>query len=301
MMSVTKKRIFFLANPRAGQFSHQRVQRFARLLERAGADVTLCVSPSRQEAQKQMRYAVAEQHFTHYVIGGGDGTIADCAAFLVGTPFVLCLHPIGTANVLAHEWGVPQKDHDNVAHIMRGDARMIWPGQAVFPHRTELFVQMAGLGWDGAIVQAVSLRLKRWMGRYAYGVSALKVALFYRPRPFKVICDDGTVHQVVSAIISKGRFYAGSYQITPVSQMGHARFHIILIKKQGVGAIIRLIISVLMKKTMMVPGLSEGVVTSSVRIMSSGDVPTQLDGDGQDGTPHAFQVAKAPLWVGYRE
>ncbi|MGA7374338.1 MAG: acylglycerol kinase family protein, partial [Methyloceanibacter sp.] len=51
---------------------------------------------------------------------GGDGTVHDVAAGLLGTPVPLGIIPTGTANVFAREVGLPRSPERVAATLMNG-------------------------------------------------------------------------------------------------------------------------------------------------------------------------------------
>ena len=64
------------------------------------------------------------------VAAGGDGTIAEVASGLMGSPARLGVIPLGTANVLAHELALPFEPRAVAAALAFGRTRPLWPGVA---------------------------------------------------------------------------------------------------------------------------------------------------------------------------
>src|SRR5487761_2782783 len=64
------------------------------------------------------------------VAAGGDGTIAEVASGLLGTGAALGVIPLGTANVLAHEYALPFAPRAVAAALAFGRTRPLWPGLA---------------------------------------------------------------------------------------------------------------------------------------------------------------------------
>ena len=57
------------------------------------------------EGMKAAAEAASSERFDAIVAAGGDGTVHDVAAGLLGTPIPLGIIPMGTANVFAREVG----------------------------------------------------------------------------------------------------------------------------------------------------------------------------------------------------
>jgi len=64
------------------------------------------------------------------VAAGGDGTIAEVANGLLGSSARLGVIPLGSANVMAHELGLPFEPRAVAAALAFGRTRPIWPGVA---------------------------------------------------------------------------------------------------------------------------------------------------------------------------
>ncbi len=101
---------------------------------------------------------------------GGDGTVAEVASGLVGSPVPLAILPGGTANVMALELGIPN-DLGKAARLASGIdsvVEQIDVGQIKDRH----FLIRVGLGYEAAIVEQADRTLKSRLGIWAYLWSA---------------------------------------------------------------------------------------------------------------------------------
>jgi len=85
------------------------------------------------------------------VAAGGDGTVNALLPALMGTPFPVGILPGGTLNALAGELGIPRALGEAIAVAVGGRPRRIDLGLA----NGRPFAQMAGVGFDGAVVRSV--------------------------------------------------------------------------------------------------------------------------------------------------
>jgi len=69
---------------------------------------------------------------------------------------------------------------------------------------------MAGTGFDARVVAGVSLALKKKLGPLAYVVQTAKLA-FADTFVGCTVSIDGAVHETVSAVVCKGRYYGGPF------------------------------------------------------------------------------------------
>ena len=148
------------------------------------------------------------------VAAGGDGTIAEVANGLLGSETALGIIPLGTANVLAKEYKLPTTARGIANALAYKRTQPLWPGVVRLRGREQVFVQMVGLGFDGAVVHGLQPLLKRAIGRGAYVWQSLWESVAY-PFPCVRLSVDGHDYEAASVVVSKGRLYGGPYLLAP--------------------------------------------------------------------------------------
>lgn len=101
---------------------------------------------------------------------GGDGTVNAVAEALAGTGVALGVLPLGTGNLVAGQLGIPGSLDEAVAVLLHGSDRRLDLGAV----GDRVFVGMAGLGLDAAMIADTSERLKARVGWPAYVPSILR-------------------------------------------------------------------------------------------------------------------------------
>ncbi|MEP7192336.1 MAG: diacylglycerol kinase family protein [Actinomycetota bacterium] len=112
---------------------------------------------------------------------GGDGTVRAVAEALVGTETPLGLLPGGTANLLARNLNLPIDLESALKVALTGQNKRIDVGRLIVKYAGErerdekhIFLIMAGIGFDAAIMADAPERLKKTVGPLAYTFSGAK-------------------------------------------------------------------------------------------------------------------------------
>ncbi len=285
-------------NPAAGAGRRRRLTRALSALVARGLvpDVAETAHPGHAE---EIARDAARRGVPIVVAAGGDGTIAEVASGIAGSTAMLGVLPLGTANVLAWELGLPPAPERAAAVLAAGRSMALRPGVARFADgRTRLFVQMLGAGFDAEVVARLDLGLKRRVGRLAYVLGTMRELGRYPFPPIRAELD-GEAVEAASVIVTKGRLYAGRYRLAPDARPAELGFQAVLFRRSGpfqaalAGAALPL---------GLIPHLL-GVEIRAVRQIrlstpaSGAVVPVQSDGDPAGLLPVLVEDAAGPVRV----
>ncbi|WP_338332923.1 YegS/Rv2252/BmrU family lipid kinase [Acetobacter sp. LMG 32666] len=272
-----KTKLYIIYNPTAGQRKKKQLGLVLHSLKNLNVFPVLLKTEHAGHATT-LAHSVANQKGVTIVAAGGDGTVAEVAAGLIGTDARLGIIPIGTANVLAHEFSIPSEP-DAIAKILTGsDARVLWPGIVdTQSGKRNLFVQMVSVGFDAQVVDTINLALKKIIGRYAYVVQALRELVRYKFSPLHVEVD-GKTYKATGAIISKGRFYGGKYVISENANAEEPSFIVTILQKKGIIFILKICIALSKNRLNKLSGVI-CTKAENVRIFNPDNLPIQADGD----------------------
>ncbi|MFC7475522.1 diacylglycerol/lipid kinase family protein [Dankookia sp. GCM10030260] len=281
-------------NPAAGARRRRRLARALGTLAEAGVVARVAETLHPGHATLLARQAAGDG-VPLVVAAGGDGTIAEVAAGLAGSAARLGILPFGTANVLAWELGLPPQPEAAAAVLAQGRTVLLRPGLARFGDGTaRLFVQMLGAGFDAQVVARLDLRLKRRLGRGAYVLQGLRELGRYRFPRFAAVLDEETL-EVTSAIVSKGRLYAGRHLLAPAARPGEAGFQVALFRSAGP---LRAALYGAALPLDLLPRLPGVELRWARRVELRGAaVPIQADGDPAGLLPVVVEDAPGPLAV----
>jgi diacylglycerol kinase (ATP) len=211
-------------NPTAGTFRPHRLEALQRALHEHGVTTRLLATDGPGHATELAR---GVEGVARVAVYGGDGTLREVAAGLLGRALPLLFLPGGTANVMAYELGLPREPVRAALAGLRARPQAVRPG-LIDGHP---FLLMAGFGFDGAAVQAVSPRLKAWAGRAAYVWSGLQAALHPLPRLRVYLDGDGTLegHWLV---VARAAHYGGRFTVHPHAGLLQERLGAVMVQRR---------------------------------------------------------------------
>jgi len=272
-------------NPVAGRRRAHLLWRVLDVLVANGVRLDLAETHRAGHAEAVAREA-AQRGERMVVAAGGDGTIAEVANGLMGSTARLGVIPLGTANVLAHELGLPFTPRAVAAALAFGRTRTLWPGLANSADGHRLFVQMLGVGFDAHVVGNLPFPLKKAFGKTAYVLQSMRELVRYRFPPIRLSID-GNETQAASVIISKGRLYGGRFRLAADAVPATPGFSVVLFDLSGPGAAMLYGAALPMNLLGHAPGVRH-VRARRIDFVHHQAVPAQTDGDS---------AGCAPLWV----
>jgi len=174
-----------LYNPESGgsRKRQRELESALAVLRDAGVEADLVPTESRDHGGEATRRAVASGCDTIFACGG-DGTIHNIAQVLANSCVALAILPMGTANALAHDLGLPRNVVAAAKAALHSVARRIALGRVEY---TDLqakpggryFVVAAGMGVDAHLFYNLHSGTKQRMGMAAYYAKAWNLWFTY--------------------------------------------------------------------------------------------------------------------------
>ena len=207
-------------------------------------------------------------------VSGGDGTVRAALAGLAGSAAALAVLPAGTGNLLATNLGLPIDPVEGVRVAVAGGRRQVDLGEM----DGELFAVMAGMGFDAAVMDSTSAKLKARIGPLAYVISAVP-HLFGRPMRVQVTVDDQSpLRRRARAVLvgNVGRLQGG-IRLLPDAEPDNGRMDVAILAPRNLAHWVVLAFSVLLRRQR-VPRM-EVLRGAHVVVSSDRPQPRELDGD----------------------
>ncbi|GAB3615856.1 diacylglycerol kinase family protein [Okibacterium endophyticum] len=157
---------------------------------RAGWGETRWYATTTHDAGQLLAGIAAHDGAALVVAAGGDGTVRAVAEGLRDTGVPMALIPAGTGNLLARNIGIPLSSIDEAARIaFEGATRRIDIGLARISRDSgevdeHVFLVMAGMGIDAAMIANTNPALKKAVGWLAYVDAGMRS--LPKSRPFHV-------------------------------------------------------------------------------------------------------------------
>lgn len=213
-------------NPKAkGQKGGAKVLRF--LMDQSPRFALYATGHAGEARELAARFAAEGEPVV--IAAGGDGTINEVVRGLTGTESVLGILPAGTMNVFAREMSIPFNSLAQAFHVIEeGNIKEI----DLFEANGSPFLQMAGVGFDAAVIEETTWEAKKRLGPLAYLLAAVKV-LGETPPRMTVELPDGTTEEGVAVIAGNGSLYGGQFKVFRNADNCDSKLDVIVYKEAG--------------------------------------------------------------------
>lgn len=227
------------------------------------------------------------------IAAGGDGTVRCVAQVLAGTDTPMALLPLGTGNLLARNLGMDVTDYDGaMAGALGGTTRTIDVVRARQGDDEQVFLVMAGVGYDATIMADTNSDLKEKVGWLAYVDAGIR-NLPGKPVKATVKIDGKTVvHRGVrSVMVGNCGKVQGNVEIFPDAKLDDGLLDIaVLAPHHGKLGWISVLAGIIGKGRTKDTAV-EYFQGASVEILLEDEQDYQLDGD------HSGQTKKVQMSV----
>jgi YegS/Rv2252/BmrU family lipid kinase len=290
-------RIFVILNPSAGSYLSEAVE---AALERRfpGDDPSAYEVHIVREHEKltELASAAVSRGAQIVVAAGGDGTVSAVAEVLVGTEVSLGIIPLGTANVLARELGIPVAI-DEACALFAGDIGIITVDAIAV--RSGYYFTQVGVGIDALMIRDTSREIKKRFGRIAYIWTALKSLVGFQPRRFELTVDGKVIKARASQLVLANCGTLGQQPLRwgPRIRPNDGRIDVCIIRARNLLDYAVLAWHVLLHRHRRIRNFRYLAAEREVRVRTRRPLPVQADGEIIGETPIEARVAAAALKV----
>jgi len=290
MPGLPFSRALVIVNPIAGRGRAERAARELKAaLEREGVAVELCATAQKGDARARATRIGPE--LERLVVVGGDGTVREALEGLTRHDLPILILPMGTANVMGRDLGLP-RDAAGALAVLRGGRRQRLDVARV--NGASLSFLVSGVGFDAFVVRELE-RVRRGPITHASWVRAAASAfVHYREPQLTVELDGRPVEGRFGFVLfSNVIHYGGMRVLARDRQLDDGLFEAYLFRGCGRLGLVRHGLRALL----------QGFPSSRckrhrarrIRVSSETPVPYQVDGDLAGETPLEIELLAQPF------
>jgi YegS/Rv2252/BmrU family lipid kinase len=244
------RKAILLYNPLSGRRRARRlaeVERALAVLRHAGVEATIEPTRGQSDATGQAHHAIAAGCDT-VLACGGDGTVHDVLQGLVGSKVALGIIPMGTANALAHDLGLPLSSVAAARASLTAKPRRIAVGRVEYQgfdgnRGSRFFTVAAGIGVDAHLFYKLNPLVKGHWGMAAYYAKATRLWLTHPMEKFAVEFGQAVETEVSQLLAVRIRNFGGVLrQLAPGASLDRDDLRLVLFRTRSRLAYLRYIV-----------------------------------------------------------
>ena len=190
-----------------GRRRHLELESALAVLRDAGVEADLVPTDSQDHAGEATRAAITSGCDTVFACGG-DGTIHNIIQVLANSPAALGILPMGTANALAHDLGLPSNITAAAKAALRATPHSVALGRVAYidlsgSPGSRFFIVTAGMGVDAHLFYKLHGGVKQRMGMAAYYAKCWQLWATYPMTRFAAEFVQGGSNEVTSANVTE--------------------------------------------------------------------------------------------------
>lgn len=249
----------------------------------------LVQTTSEEEADASAREAAGDG-FDMVVAAGGDGTACTIARALLGTRTALGILPLGSVMNLARSLHIPRELDAAAEIIAAGAIRAIDVGDAA----GQLFLENGSVGMNAAIFrEATRIDEGEWRG----ALTAIWVALTYRPARMRLTLDDQVVHtRALLVNVANGPYTGIGFTVAPGARLTDGQFDVRIFRGFSRWELLRHFAAIAFGRRRYHPKIVT-YRSARVQVTSVHPLPCRVDSHDLGTTPITFVVRPAALLV----
>ncbi len=284
------RKALLLYNPLSGRRHGRRlaeVESAQAVLRAGGIEATSAATAGPGNAAEQVKQAIQDGCDTVFACGG-DGTVHDVVQGLVGSGAALGVIPLGTANSLANDLGLPLSPTGAAQAALTAKSRRIAVGRVAFQDfqgakKTRYFTVTAGVGVDAHLFYKLNPMAKRHLGMAAYYAKATRLWLTHKMEKFVIELGDPPQSAEVSQLLAvRIRHFGGVLrELAPGALLDRDDLRLVLFHTRSRAAYLGYVLRGLLGAKWQIPGI-ELVHASQVNCHLGGESSRIfVEGDGE--------------------
>jgi len=200
-------------------------------------DFRFFITKDRNHAESLVRYSI--RNGAELIIAvGGDGTIQSVVngffenEDLIDKNCTLGIISCGTGQGLSQSLSIPHDIISQVELIRGNKVKFLDVGRIRFSDgaNARYFINEFEAGIGGEVVKKVHGKLKKYGGKFSFGIGTILTSLNCKPGKLDLIIDEKRmIRNLLGIVISNGKYTGGGMQLTPQASLFDGFFDILFI------------------------------------------------------------------------
>ncbi|MBA3943074.1 MAG: diacylglycerol kinase family lipid kinase [Herpetosiphonaceae bacterium] len=240
------KCVTIIFNPHSGQGDPE--ERKAAISNALAAHGYTCqyIATTPEEGAREAAATALKQGVDLLAVSGGDGTVVEALAAVMGTDVAVAVFPAGTGNLLSVNLGISRDPVKAADAALFGRRRTLDLARiTVDGDEPKYFAIIAGAGFDAEMIAGAGREAKDKLGLLAYVWAALK-NLGNGPIRVAILLDDAQRpirRRVKSVMVANMAHLQGGVELIPGAQPDDGVLDVALLKTERLSEWFRLIVS----------------------------------------------------------
>lgn len=240
---IFDKRMRVILNPAAGQ-DEPALKVFNKLFRDAGYEWDVRITHQAGDATRLAKEAVNDG-VDMVVVYGGDGSIMEVAAGMVGSDVPLGIIPGGTGNVISLALNIPRNASEAAALLVADEQAIRHVDAGMVGDK--FFLERLGVGLEATVTQSADREAKDKYGIFAYVISTVQALAEPDIVRYRLKIDGETVEtEGLSCVVANvGDLGVANLSLAPDVDMSDGLLDIFIIRKAGLVNLFSLAASVI--------------------------------------------------------
>ncbi|HYX06430.1 MAG TPA: YegS/Rv2252/BmrU family lipid kinase [Bacteroidales bacterium] len=238
-MAGEKQKILFVINPVSGNIDKVRFEKnIVELADEMNYEFLIYKTTSTDDASA-LKSEIEDFKPETVVVAGGDGTLNMVAQLLIGTKIKMGIIPLGSANGMAAELGIPDNWHRALQIVFKGHAHSI---DMVRINRKYLSIHVSDLGLNARVIKRYTRQ--RWHGLFGYARQFFREMFLSQPVKYYITADGRKYFRRAHMVaIANAKKYGTGAILNPLGRLDDGRFEICIFKPYPFYAIFTFLIA----------------------------------------------------------
>jgi diacylglycerol kinase (ATP) len=247
------------------------------------------VLPTEKEGKYiYLKNKIETDKITDIIICGGDGSVNQVGAHLVGINVNIGIIPLGSGNGLAFTAGIAASPQKAMQTILDGKAKQI----DAFKINNDFSCHLIGVGFDAEVAHQFAVHPSR--GGATYVKLVLKNYFKAKPFPFQIKIEDRIINtEAFFVCVANSNQFGNKIKIAPKASLSDGLLDVVIVNKTNkVNVFLKMMRQLIAGKVKPVAekyGIVQYYQTKKISITNTEKAPLHIDGEPYKTNTH-FEI-----------